>query len=423
MKISINNIGLISQANIELNGITVIGGLNSSGKSTILKAVYSLLYSNYDMKQKISRERENSLFQVIRNSEGNIGTLYHNYTDFKDLWWILNREFELKGELTLDFFSEIINQKIKTEYEKDDFNLFKLDEIYLPKTTSEQIAKLYENVKIVFERNNSEYEKFIFSKSFQNIFNRNINAQHSSEIGTVKIEYDNENSYASFNDNKLTSYNRFSNFINHIWYLNTCHFTDILDFRRNSLIRNELRTALEKEIDIDISYESFNDIEENSETLEMILKEILHGSLDISEAGRSLLYRDENTNTSFEMENVASGMKNLLVIQKMLQNGSLGKGDILLIDEPETNLHPEWQVKFAEILVLLNKELNIKVLINSHSPYFMRAIEVFLANYEMKSNGKFYIMREKSIEKFVTEDVTDTTNEIYKMLYKPLDYL
>ena len=124
MKISINNIGLISQANIELNGITVIGGLNSSGKSTILKAVYSLLYSNYDMKQKISREREHSLFQVMRNSEGNIGSLYHTYADVKELWQILNYEFELKKKLTLDSFSEIINQKIKTENEKNDLDLF-----------------------------------------------------------------------------------------------------------------------------------------------------------------------------------------------------------------------------------------------------------------------------------------------------------
>jgi len=137
----------------------------------------------------------------------------------------------------------------------------------------------------------------------------------------------------------------------------------------------------------------------------------------------TLLYKDEKTNTSFDVKNVASGMKNMLVIQKLLQNGSLNRNSILLIDEPESNLHPEWQVKFAEILVLLNKELNIKIVINSHSPYFMRAVEVSLANYSLKDKGRFYVMNEDANGYFSTEDVTNNTDKIYEMLYKPLDYL
>lgn len=423
MKISINNIGLISRANIDLDGITVVGGLNNSGKSTILKSIYSLLYSNCDMKEKISRERRNSFFEVMRHTKGSFGFLYNNYSDIRKLWGFLNHEFENKKEISLEFFCKIIHQKIEEE-KKEDFSLFDFElETDFDKIYKDQIIELYEKIKNIFERNSSEYEKFIFLKSFQNIFYRNINAQYSTGMGDVKIVCDADDSFASFSDNKLISYKRFSNFNNQVWYINTCHFTDVLDYRGDTLIRNELRRALEKEIDINISFELYNDIEENNETLENILKEILHGALDINESGRTLLYKDENTNTSFEIENVASGMKTLLVIQKMLQNGSLGKGDILLIDEPETNLHPEWQLKFAEILVLLHKELNIKVVLNSHSPYFMRAIEVFLANHEMKSKGKFYIMRAENTEGFVAKDVTETTNDIYEMLYKPLDYL
>ena len=39
MKISVSNIGLINRADIELDGITVIGGYNCSGKSTISKLI------------------------------------------------------------------------------------------------------------------------------------------------------------------------------------------------------------------------------------------------------------------------------------------------------------------------------------------------------------------------------------------------
>ena len=50
---------------------------------------------------------------------------------------------------------------------------------------------------------------------------------------------------------------------------------------------------------------------------------------------------------------------------------------LLIIDEPEVHLHPEWQVKFAEILTLLQKEIDIHILLTTHSPYFLQAIDVF----------------------------------------------
>ena len=41
MKIYLKNIGKVKEANIEIRGITVIGGENNTGKSTVGKALYS----------------------------------------------------------------------------------------------------------------------------------------------------------------------------------------------------------------------------------------------------------------------------------------------------------------------------------------------------------------------------------------------
>lgn len=70
------------------------------------------------------------------------------------------------------------------------------------------------------------------------------------------------------------------------------------------------------------------------------------------------------------MENTASGLKQLATIQLLLDNNELTKNSFLILDEPEINLHSEWQVKLAKLLVLLVKELNIYLYINSHSPQF-----------------------------------------------------
>ena len=69
----------------------------------------------------------------------------------------------------------------------------------------------------------------------------------------------------------------------------------------------------------------------------------------------------------------------------------LKKNCFLIMDEPELNLHPDWQVKFAEILVLMVKELNIHMYINSHSPHFVEALEVYSAKYGLVDDTKFYL--------------------------------
>lgn len=107
----------------------------------------------------------------------------------------------------------------------------------------------------------------------------------------------------------------------------------------------------------------------------------------------------------------------------MLEKGQLNRGDVLLIDEPEVNLHPEWQVVFAEILVLLQKEVGLIIYVNTHSPYFARAIEVKMAEYGIASKGNFYLLQENESGLCTCSDVTQNTEKIYSMLYKPLEEL
>ena len=64
----------------------------------------------------------------------------------------------------------------------------------------------------------------------------------------------------------------------------------------------------------------------------------------------------------FLMKNTASGIKEIGIIQILLSHRKLKDNSFLIIDEPEVNLHPKWQVKFAEILVLLAQRLNIHIL-------------------------------------------------------------
>ena len=419
MKICIKNIGLISESELDINGITVIGGYNNTGKSTLLKAIYGLLSSNHHMKNKIRQERKRSIRQSFYEHDVSFLIMNENVDTFLDRFL---EETTSNQEKDQKFFYAFFKNAIEEEREKDE-----IEETISPKYEKtfdehykKSIEELYQDCNKILKTPEKEYQRFILSRTIRNIFFNDINSRNCTESASIEIETDEDMIFSRFVQNQLSSFHLCSEFKKNIWYLNTSHLMDIKD--KINYIDQELKKALRKDIDMDISYEDYNDIEENSEKLQSILEDILHGRLEKNEMG-TMLYRDDLTDARFRMDNVASGMKNLLMIQRMLENGTLGKNSILLMDEPETNLHPDWQIKYAKILVLLNKEMNIKLLVNSHSPYFIRAIEVALADYGRKNMGKFYLTESDGNGRYQTKDVTANTEEIYKLLYQPLDYL
>jgi predicted ATPase len=61
----------------------------------------------------------------------------------------------------------------------------------------------------------------------------------------------------------------------------------------------------------------------------------------------------------------------------------IDKGDYLIIDEPEMNLHPEAQVKLIEILTMaVNKGINI--ILTTHSPYIVDHLMNLMEGYDVK---------------------------------------
>lgn len=73
------------------------------------------------------------------------------------------------------------------------------------------------------------------------------------------------------------------------------------------------------------------------------------------------------------------------------QFGYINSGTLLLIDEPEAHLHPQWIVEFAHILVLLNKNVGVKVMVASHNPDMVAAIQAIACKEELLDRTRFYL--------------------------------
>ena len=146
---------------------------------------------------------------------------------------------------------------------------------------------------------------------------------------------------------------------------------------------------------------------------------VCDGNIIVQQNGR-LAYRLNNADKSLSVINLSTGLKTFVILKTLLTNGTIERNGIVILDEPEIHLHPEWQLLFAELIVLLNKEFGVNILLNTHSPYFLRAIQVYSAKYEMSDMCKYYLA-DFNEEKRVC--VTDCVDKIYVKLSQPLQML
>ena len=106
----------------------------------------------------------------------------------------------------------------------------------------------------------------------------------------------------------------------------------------------------------------------------------------------------------------------------MIKNKIIQRDAVIILDEPEVHLHPEWQLVFAELVVLLHKEFGITVLLNTYSPYFLRSIQVYAAKYDVFENCSYYITELE--DKYATvKDVSNDIGKLYEKLGEPLKKL
>ncbi len=120
----------------------------------------------------------------------------------------------------------------------------------------------------------------------------------------------------------------------------------------------------------------------------------------------------------------SAGIKEIGILQIILQNNKLKENSFIIIDEPESSLHPEWEIKYAELLVLLAKELNIHIYLNSHSPMFIEAISLYSQYYDLINEINFYLTERQENGKYNFKKVNPKNmGEVYENLTRPYDEL
>ena len=63
----------------------------------------------------------------------------------------------------------------------------------------------------------------------------------------------------------------------------------------------------------------------------------------------------------------------------------------MILDEPEIHLHSEWQIIYAELIVVLQKTFDLTILLVTHSFQFLESLEFFMNRYDIPERGNYYI--------------------------------
>lgn len=124
------------------------------------------------------------------------------------------------------------------------------------------------------------------------------------------------------------------------------------------------------------------------------LRKVMGGDIqlrndDLSER-KEIRYIRQEDGLDILVHEAATGLKTFAYMLRLLENGYLTEHSLLLIDEPEAHLHPQWIVEFARLLVLLNKEVGTKIVVASHNPDMIAAIKTISEAENRSETTRFY---------------------------------
>jgi predicted ATPase len=413
--LEIENIGKIRNAKIELKGVTVIAGKNNTGKSTFGKVLYCMFNAFYDMENTIRNERRKDIKDILaRNlvtSNSNIEKPHFN--------------------------NEMIDEVLSAGKNLSKLHVRKV--LNLINTSDDLYAEIFKKIKSSLAIKDDDIQKAIITRYFTAEFNGQINhIDRKDNKGKIIRAVKNNIVEVSILNNRcsLLSIDEKFRILYDAVYIDTPLVMDELPFTpyrwyeyfystrhsspKNYHHRENLKNKLtSKSSDRTIIEEALTD-----KKLNKLLAKIsvaIPGKFTIEENYR-LLFHEEGLKKPLHLSNMSAGIKTFLIIKRLLEAGEIKERGVLILDEPEIHLHPEWQLRFAEILILLQKEFNLTILLTTHSPYFLNAIEVYSDKYGRKDSCNYYLASTVENATLVRE-VTANTDEIYKQLAMPFKTL
>ncbi|RTJ08003.1 hypothetical protein C3H94_04540 [Campylobacter jejuni] len=425
MKVKLKNVGMLDEAEFEVGNITLICGENNTGKTY---ATYSL-YGYLDF---LSNNLTSVFFSIVQ----------------KHLNILIPEEYTI--EISIDKIIAIYKDTIKNTY--SDYKE-KLSEILAGKDGDfdDSIFSNQELDHFLGELSNNDIvNSFKEFSEYKNLINLSeINSKY------IKLDYKNDENF-EIKDRiimiktmrLLTSFFLFLTpkyprpFILSAERTGASMFQKELDVNKNEIVDriSQVKGSDIKEAVIDILVEKYSrypkpvkdniyfvreldeavkktsfiqdGINKNSKNKNLyqnildLLFEIVGGKYLVSQEGIEFApgAKKRIARGKFLIQRASSSVRSLLILNHYILHEAQ-KGDILMIDEPELNLHPKNQILLARLFTLL-ANAGIKIFITTHSDYIVRELNNCIMLNKL-SDEQIHLLKSKS---YIKENKIDFNN-------------
>ncbi len=422
MKLSISNFAKIDKADITIDGITVIAGENNTGKSTIGKIIFSIFNSLCNIEEKVYKQRISNIKSLNRKIMQNHIKGSQAYSEFMNYYSFVNkycRQILKDGlEKSKNDIDNELNIELKNYIDKENETFFD-DYDFM-------INEIADNIVEVNNLSNDILTKEIITRYFNSVFNGQVNSLSvkDDEDAEVILQIKDKFNRLLFRNNSCQEFLGEINIQHKAVYIDNPFIIDELSSRENfDIITDTLRKLLLSQnsdpmdgvVEAVIAKEKLNDIFE-------LLGDIVEGDIGSNKMTGELYLKSKVFDKPIAISNLSTGMKSFVVLKMLLEKGSINDKDVIVLDEPEIHLHPQWQIAYAELLVLLQKKFDLSVVVTTHSPYFVDAINLFSCKYNTDNNVNYYISSVND-NKVEMRNVTGNIEEIYKKMASPIEAL
>lgn len=423
MELKLKNVNRVKFADIKINGLTVIVGLNNSGKSTIGRTLYSIIKAIANTELAKAEDNESRLAKHVESL----------YSRLKGL--SLTKGLEDVTTVFPRNSSEFIHQMREAT---DNVSFFREKEAYIksldvvPRQKTLLTKDLQSAMICLLEKDNPAAKlltelQYLIESEFLNTF-----CSAGSEITEVELMSEGNSKIAftaADNSVKTAGYND-SSFIEDATYIESplyIHLVDMImkarayretESKHSSLMPPMVPSHI-KDMAEKLMSASRHPID-RKEVKAMDVSKIIGGEFVYDTESHQIIFKSGNS--SYSTLNVASGIKSFGIVDLLETANFIGPNRLLIWDEPENHLHPEWQVLFAEKLIKLAAE-GVPVLVTTHSPYFLQAIRFYSNRDQLNAYVNYYMPTVEDDDLSVVRDVTDNLTQAFELLTEPLGYV
>jgi predicted ATPase len=373
MKIKIKNLGALKQAEFTLGDLTIVCGCNNTGKTYATYALFGFLFTWRRMFSiKINDDKIQQLLsdgvihldiqEYVNQAEKIVVKGCQAYTQQLSTIFAApkDRFRETEFHVSLDTRNISLASKFDRKIGSDEVALFSITkseestEVVVTLLVEKERAKI--PIEILKHIITDDLKDIIFSQLFPRPFiasaERTGAAIFRKELNFARNRLIEEMGQASKNiDPMELLFKEYEDYA--------------LPIKTNVDFTRQLETIVKKSSFI---AENHPDVLEN-------FADIIGGKYTVTR-NDELYYEPKGKRVKLSMDESSSAVRSLLDIGFYLRHEAQ-KGDLLMVDEPELNLHPENQRRVARLFARL-VNLGIKVFITTHSDYIIKELNTLI---------------------------------------------